>query len=168
MRRRIVLRLSVSLAALALAANALAGGSGHPLAGSPAAAPGASHGASAAGRVLVRFRPRASAPARTAARASADVSVARTYRLVQGLELLRLPAGRSASEAVARLSQDPSVDYAVPDSERRVALSPNDPLAAQQWNLAAIGAGAAWSRRRGAARSRWQCSTRASTSTTPI
>ena len=103
-------------------------------------------------RVLVRFRTGTQPVTRMAARADVEASVATAYHLVPRLELLRLPAGQSVAGAVAALSRDPRVEYAVPDLVVRAAAVPNDPLSSSQWALQAIGAPAAWARTTGSAK----------------
>jgi len=103
------------------------------------------------GRVLVRFRPGFALRARSAALSRVDASVGTAYHLVPRLELLHLPAGTSVLSAIASLSRDPQVQYAVPDLAVRVAATPNDPSYPSQWALPAIGAPAAWNRTTGSA-----------------
>ncbi len=103
------------------------------------------------GRVLVRFRAGVGLGARSDAVSDVDASVAIAYHLVPGLELLHLGAGSSVMRAVAALSRNPDVEYAVPDLAVRVAATPNDPLYPNQWGPPAIGAPAAWDRTTGSA-----------------
>jgi serine protease len=50
-------------------------------------------------------------------------------------------AGTTADEMLAQLRADPQVEYAVVDQRRHIqALTPNDPLYAQQWYLQAVSA----------------------------
>ncbi len=103
------------------------------------------------GKVLVRFRPGVASSARSAAVSRIDASVGIAYSLVPRLELLRLAPGSSVVGAVAALSRDPRVQYAVPDLAVRVAATPGDPLYPNQWAPAAIGAPQAWDRTTGSA-----------------
>lgn len=102
-------------------------------------------------RVLVRFRAGTGTESRIAARADVEPTGTTAYHLVPRLELLRLPPGQSVADAVAALSRDPGVAYAVPDLVVREAATPNDPLSSSQWALQAIGAPAAWDRTTGSA-----------------
>ena len=102
-------------------------------------------------RVLVRFRARTQTATRMAARAGVEASVATAYHLVPRLELLRLPPGQSVADAIAALSRDPRVEYAVPDVVVQAAATPSDPLSSTQWALQAIGAPTAWDRTTGSA-----------------
>jgi subtilisin family serine protease len=102
-------------------------------------------------RVLVRFRSSITARARAHAASAVKASVQTVYHLVPGLELLRLPAGSSMERAVAALSRDPRVQYAVPDLAVKLAAMPDDPLYYGQWAPAVIGAPAAWDRTTGSA-----------------
>ena len=102
-------------------------------------------------RVLVRFRAGTKTATRIAARADIETTGTTAYHLVPRLELLRLPPGQSVVGAVAALSRDPGVEYAVPDLEVREAAIPNDPLSSSQWALHAIGAPAAWDQTTGSA-----------------
>ncbi len=102
-------------------------------------------------RVLVRFRAGTETATRVAARADVEATVASAYHLVPRLELLRLPPGQSVASAVAALSRDPRVEYAVPDLVVQEAAIPSDPLYSSQWALQAIGAPAAWDQTTGSA-----------------
>lgn len=58
--------------------------------------------------------------------------------------LVRLPAGMSVEWAGNRIRQHRNVVYAVPDYERTITRTPNDPLREQQWALGTIAAYDAW------------------------
>jgi subtilisin family serine protease len=62
----------------------------------------------------------------------------------KGVHRVKLEPDISVAEAQALLSQDPDVEYAEPNYYRRLALTPNDPSYASQWNLPIISAPAAW------------------------
>ncbi len=103
------------------------------------------------GRVLVRFRPGVALSARSEAVSHVNASVETAYSLVPRLELLRLQGTSTVESAVAALSRDPRVQYAVPDLSVKVTATPNDPSYASQWALQAIHAPAAWDRSTGTA-----------------
>ncbi len=102
-------------------------------------------------RVLVRYRPGTAPATRMAERADVGATRATGYRLVPRLELLHLARGQSVAGAVAALSRDPRVEYAVPDLAVRETATPDDPLFSSQWALQAIGASAAWDQTTGSA-----------------
>ncbi len=103
------------------------------------------------GRLLVRFRAGVSVAEEARVRRSTGAKLARSYRLVPGLELLTVGSGKQAKAlaTVAGLSRDPSVLYATPDVVYHVQTIPDDPLYSQQWGMESIGAPAAWSRTTG-------------------
>lgn len=116
---------------------------------------GASAGYAQDARVIVKYKPTATAMKRAAAvdRArsmSGRLGVILTHRSepAPGLQALSARAITTA-ELVARLAADPDVEYAVPDRLRHARALPNDPLYLDQWYLqsvqpAAIRADAAW------------------------
>jgi subtilisin family serine protease len=102
--------------------------------------------------LLVRFRRGTSAARERRLRGSLGANLARSYKLVPGLQLLRTGrrrAARRALDAAAAISRDPSVLYAIPNYAYHVQVVPNDPLYKQQWGMPSIGAPAAWSRSTG-------------------
>jgi len=100
-------------------------------------------------RLLVRFRSGASAAQEAQVRHSMGATLARSYHLVPGLELLTTSSTRSALDTVAALSHDPDVRYATPDVVYHVQAMPDDPLYSQQWGMESIGAPEAWDRSTG-------------------
>ncbi len=106
------------------------------------------------GDLLVKFR--ASAPGSERSRARADLGAARLHHFRSQAEHWRLGPGVTTEEAVARLRQNPHVEYAEPDYILQAAAFPDDPSYPLLWNLnntgqtgglpgADIGAEAAWS-----------------------
>jgi serine protease len=81
---------------------------------------------------------------RLAALAGVPVTIERTIGNVQVVALAQTTTVAALDAMARKLEQDPAVRYA--DAVRRVrpAAAPNDPLYAQQWSLASIGAEAAW------------------------
>src|SRR5689334_2300606 len=94
-------------------------------------------------RVIVRFAADASAQARAAMRARADVERDATLP-VRGLELVDPDPGVSVSAAVADLERMDGVVYAEPDHVLRQTAVPNDPLLAYEWDMTTIRAPEAW------------------------
>lgn len=92
------------------------------------------------GEVIVSFKdPALGAKSVVAAKAS-------TTRIFEsiGAQQIRLPAGKSVTEAVAELRQDANVLYAEPNYLVRKLSIPDDTLFTSQWNLTQISAPAAW------------------------
>jgi subtilisin family serine protease len=95
-------------------------------------------------RVLVRFAPAAGAATRSSARAAARADLRESYRVVPGLELLKVRSGRTVEQAIAALRRNPNVLYAEPDYLVRPAVQPNEPEYYHLWGLHNIRAPAAW------------------------
>jgi subtilisin family serine protease len=87
------------------------------------------------GEVLVRFRP--GVPKQTIDRAHAvlGAQVARGWASVEGLQLVRLPAGLKLREAIRNYRANPNVLYAEPNYIVHALGIPNDPMFPQMWNL---------------------------------
>src|SRR5437867_8603587 len=81
----------------------------------------------------VRFRPNASASDRANARARVGGRVLRNLGFLNA-EHLQI-RGVSVAEAIARLRKHPLVEYAEPNFEVQVLLTPNDPQFPQMYNL---------------------------------
>jgi len=107
------------------------------------------------GELLVRWKATVKPAARLEAAATLGASRLAAYD-VPGLERLRVE-GVSVEEAVARLAQDPRVEYAEPNLIWSITRTPDDPLYPEQYGLhnvgqtggvpgADIGAEAAWER----------------------
>ena len=92
------------------------------------------------GEIVVKYRDDAT-PSRNVP--VAGVVVMPAPRL-HGLQRLRLPAGVSVSEAVARYRKDPAVLYAEPVFIARKTLVPDDSRYAEQWALPLMQMPAAW------------------------
>jgi hypothetical protein len=107
----------------------------------PAIAQNAPH---ANDRVLVRFVPGAASDKRSAARAAAAADLQTSYKIVPGLELLKVHKGRTVEQAIEKLRRNPNVLYAEPDYLVRPALKPSDPYFVNQWAMANIQAARAW------------------------
>jgi subtilisin family serine protease len=85
--------------------------------------------------LLVRFRLGTSPQAKQTAHLVTRASSIRTWASIDGLELVRLPAGSSLQAAIAAYRQNPNVLYAEPNFIVHALGSPNDPDFSQQWNL---------------------------------
>ena len=122
-------------ATAALAALALAAGTGSPaLPRPPTAVPRDATGpAYVPGEVLVRFRREASTPSRGAMRL--EVAAETRQRFASGAELWRLGPGLEVSEAIRRLEDKPGIEYAEPNYLLQATRIPDDPLFPQQYSL---------------------------------
>ncbi|HEV8201905.1 MAG TPA: S8 family serine peptidase [Candidatus Polarisedimenticolia bacterium] len=85
------------------------------------------------GEVLIRFKPRATKTARSAAQA--QVAVAQVRPIPGGAERWTLPEGLTTEDAIARLRGNPDVQYVEPNYIVHAALAPNDPRHAECWGL---------------------------------
>lgn len=102
------------------------------------------------GRVLVKFKPGSSRAAIQAAAAELNATVLEDLPK-SGIQVLRL-AGTSGQEGAANaLRRRSDVLFAEVDRKLPLALTPNDPLFANQWHLPRISAPAAWQRTQGSA-----------------
>ncbi len=86
------------------------------------------------GEVLVKFKTGTVSSSRT--HQSIGATVLRKSSAVQNLEHVKLPVGLSVRDAVIKYMNDPSVEYAEPNYERRASTTiPNDLFFDQQWAL---------------------------------
>ncbi|HMJ04536.1 MAG TPA: S8 family serine peptidase, partial [Conexibacter sp.] len=120
----------------------------------------------ASSRVMVVWEDDVARPERVAARGDADASLVRTLGDPR-FQLLRTEPGRSVTDALAALRDDPAVRTAVRETYDILHATTNDPLFGQLWGLQNSGAGvagfagalagadvnalAAWDRTRGSA-----------------
>ncbi|MEB3297948.1 MAG: S8 family serine peptidase [Candidatus Sericytochromatia bacterium] len=136
-------------------------GCGQQLAGSPALETrqaGQDVSAAAAREVMVLVQPGAALQATKAVRAMGG-TVARSFRLRQEVQVVRVPSGVDRDAFVARLGQQPGVTAAVPQRVYRAIpvmqeselsrevgalLSLNDPKFSQQWAYNRTGVPANW------------------------
>ncbi len=144
-----MLRYSLLIFSLLAACPALAGRLGplHAGASVRAAATTTARAAIVPGRVLVRYR---SDGAIARVRGLAGTTARATRALAERLHVLQLDATDEATTlaAIDELRRDPDVEWAEPDVLRpaqSLPSTPNDPLYAQQWALAAVHASEAWS-----------------------
>jgi len=85
-------------------------------------------------QVLVKFRPGSSARETQRVLAAQRAETIRTYSLVPGLTLVKVPSG-AVKHVIEALSKNPNVLYAEPDYELKAEVIPNDPLFPDQWGL---------------------------------
>jgi subtilisin family serine protease len=90
----------------------------------------------APGQLLVRWKPGLKATAHTDAMASLGASRVALYDI--GVELVRVD-GVAVEEALARLAQDPRVEYAEPDYLWSIDRVPDDPRYPEQYGLNNVG-----------------------------
>lgn len=86
-------------------------------------------------RVLVRFRPAASAADMQAAHAAAGFQVLTDLSVVDRLQVVQLAPGANVHDAIRMYRNNPSVLYAEPDYIVQVTGVPNDPFFSAQWNM---------------------------------
>ena len=92
----------------------------------------------APGQLLVRFRSGISKQAAEAEHGLVRAEVVREFRIVENLQLVRLPAGMSVKEGERYYRARPHVLYAEPNYVRQAVqtpLTPNDPQYSMMWNL---------------------------------
>lgn len=87
------------------------------------------------GEVLMRFKAGTSPMAILGAHAAVGARVLQTFRLVDNLARVALPAGVTVEEAIRRYRQNPDVLYAEPNFIVRKAAAPNDPRFGELWGL---------------------------------
>jgi len=87
------------------------------------------------GELLVRFRPGIPVNAAAAAHNHVGASAVRSYKIVRGLQRVRLTRGQSVEAAIAEYTAMPEVLYAEPNYISHAAVVPNDPRLAEQWAI---------------------------------
>jgi subtilisin family serine protease len=89
------------------------------------------------GYLLVRYKPNVGISTLQAKRihAKARAIVVKTFKYPSGLQLVKLKAGVSISEARSIYQKDPSILYAEPNYVLRTAFIPDDTYFEQQWGL---------------------------------
>jgi subtilisin family serine protease len=85
--------------------------------------------------ILVRFKAAAPPSEQAQAHALAGGSVHRSFTLVEGLQVVRVPRGMTVKDAIERYQRHPAVLYAEPNWIVRHQASPNDPRFADLWGL---------------------------------
>lgn len=87
------------------------------------------------GELLVRFRRPASLAAQASTHRKLGTRVVREFRSPRGLQLVRLPSGRTLRDALETFRKDPGVLYAEPNYVVSAAATPNDPQYPLLWGL---------------------------------
>jgi subtilisin family serine protease len=90
------------------------------------------------GQLLVRFRGGVSKRAIQAEHALVRAEVLKEFRVVENLQLVRLPAGIAVEQGERYYRARPNVLYAEPNYLRQAVqapLTPNDPRFSEMWNL---------------------------------
>jgi thermitase len=89
--------------------------------------------------VIVRFREGVDEYQKDLARFRVSGSRKRVFKLIRGLEVMKLSHGVSVEEAIDLYRQDPNVLYAEPNYILRTTLTPNDTRFGEMWGLHNIG-----------------------------
>jgi len=97
------------------------------------------------GELLVRFAPKTNGAQRSKAEKTqilevlGAASVVEDYRLVPGLSHVKLPAGITVEQAMARLNKRPDIIYAQPNHYLMLCSIPNDQRFGDLWGMHNIG-----------------------------
>ncbi len=94
--------------------------------------------------VLVRFRDGVGDQAKASAHARVGGKPVKEFKIVRGLQRVKLPQGMPVEEAVRLYRQNPNVLYAEPNYIARGQGIPNDPSFASLWGMQQINAPGAW------------------------
>ncbi|HWP59727.1 MAG TPA: S8 family peptidase [Candidatus Acidoferrales bacterium] len=94
--------------------------------------------------VLVRFRDGIAEQAKALAHARVAGKRLKEFKIVKGLERVKLPPPVTVEEAVRLYRQNPNVLYAEPNYIAKTQGIPNDPSYGAQWGLQKINASGAW------------------------
>ena len=85
--------------------------------------------------ILVRFKELAPPQERAQAHALAGARVHRTFRVVRGLQAVKIPPGMRVREALELYRRHPAVLYAEPNWIFRTQTTPSDPGLGDLWGL---------------------------------
>ena len=94
--------------------------------------------------VLVKFRNGVSSQARANAHGPLGAKRVKEFKIVRGLELVKIPATMTVKEAIRIYREDPDILYAEPNYIARAQTVPNDPSYLSLWGLTKINAPGAW------------------------
>src|SRR5881396_416795 len=85
--------------------------------------------------ILVRFRDSASNASRNFTHSRIGTTAVKEFKVVKGLQRVKLPASMTVGQALQAFSKDPNVLYAEPNYLVRVFAAPNDPRFSELWGL---------------------------------
>ena len=83
--------------------------------------------------ILVRFRPKTSRKVKDAVHAEIGAQVARDFSIVDNMQLLKTPHGKSAKETIELYRKNPHVLYAEPNFIVHALTTPNDQSFSSLW-----------------------------------
>ena len=89
--------------------------------------------------IIVKFREGAGEYQKDLARFRVSGTRKKIFKIIRGLEVVKLSRGVSVKEAIDLYRQDPDVLYAEPNYILRTTLTPNDPRFGEMWGLNNIG-----------------------------
>jgi subtilisin family serine protease len=87
------------------------------------------------GELLVKFKSGVLNTSSLKLHQTIRASVAKSFRIVPNLDLVKLPKGLSVKDAVMQYMSDPNVEYAEPNYIIRASSVPNDTYFGNQWAL---------------------------------
>jgi thermitase len=114
-----------------------------PLASAGAFGPGDTADALVPGQILVQFKPGTAAWDRAGLHASLGVKSKGTIPQID-VEIVGVPAGRSAEGLIRMYEKNPNVVFAEPDGLMQETAVPNDPYFTRQWAHSYVRTPAAW------------------------
>jgi subtilisin family serine protease len=85
--------------------------------------------------IIVKFREGVDEYQKDLARFRVSGSRKKVFKVIRGLEVVKLSRGVSVEEAIDLLRQDPDVLYAEPNYILRTTLTPNDTRFGEMWGL---------------------------------
>ncbi len=97
----------------------------------------------APGEIIVKFRDGVTRQQASTAQADLGTTLVSTNAQI-GINLLRVPAGKTVEEMVSAFSSRPDVEYAEPNYIAHAFMTPNDPYYVYQWHMPLINMPAAW------------------------
>jgi subtilisin family serine protease len=89
--------------------------------------------------IIVKFREGVDEYQKDLARFRVSGSRKKVFKVIRGLEVIKLSPGVSVEEAIDLLRQDPDVLYAEPNYVLRTTLTPNDTRFGEMWGLHNVG-----------------------------
>jgi subtilisin family serine protease len=89
--------------------------------------------------IIVKFRDGVDEYQKDLARFRVSGTRKKVFKVIRGLEIMKLSRGMSVEEAIALYRQDPNVLYAEPNYILRTTLTPNDTRFGEMWGLNNVG-----------------------------